>query len=247
VKPTPEQLHSLLVRRQSVLAEEHQRLAHRLEEEINQKLNLLALQLSFEPADEEALGDWKQKYQEWSLAVNELCQSARQITEDLQPRQLDQAGLTAWLQWHARTHGSDLRVSFTPPGQTIPLPPAIAAELVTLCRELLTQLYPRIGASHVDIQTEQSDGLFWLRLLGDDNGFGLKSDDERDLDVLSLHERVTRMGGSVQLSTAPGSGTSILLSFQAASPLVPAPQPGAGSYKLEDSPCPSQGHGSAYP
>ncbi len=218
-----------------------------MEEEINQKLNLLALQLSFEPADEEAPGDWKQKYQEWSSTVNDLCQSARQITDELQPRQLDQAGLTAWLQWHARTHGTDLRVSFSPPGQIIPLPPAIAAELVSVCRELLTQLYPRIGASRVDIQTEQSDGLFWLRLLGDDNGFGQKSDLERDLDVLSLHERVTRMGGSVQLSTAPGSGTSILLSFQAATPSVPAPQAGDGSHKLEDSPCPSQGHGSAYP
>jgi len=165
--------------------------------------------------------------------VSDLCQSARQITDELQPRLLDQLGLMAVLQWYARTHGTDLRFSFTPPCQAIPLPPRIAAELFTICRELLTQLYPRIGASHVDIQAEEADGLFWLHLMGDDNGFGRTSDPERDLDILSLHERVTRMGGSVQLYTAPGSGTSILLSFQAAAPAVPEPQPERSSQLVE--------------
>jgi signal transduction histidine kinase len=233
VKPSPDQLNSLLVRRQSLLAEQHQRLARRVHDEITQKLTLLALQLSFESTEEESPPEWKQKCRDWSATVNDLCQSARQITDELQPRLLDQVGLMAVLQWYARTHGTDLRFSFTPPCQAIPLPPGIAAELFTICRELLTQLYPRIGASHVDIQAEEADGLFWLHLMGDDNGFGRTSDPERDLDVLSLHERVTRMGGSVQLSTAPGSGTSIVLSFKASVPAVPAPQPGHSPEMVE--------------
>ena len=232
MKPSPDQLNLLLVRRQSLLAEQHQRLAHRIHDEITQKLTLLALQLSFDSTDEESPPEWKQKCQEWSAMANDLRQSVREITDELQPRLLDQLGLMAVLQRDARTHGTDLRFSFTPPCKAIPLPAGIAAELFTICRELLTQLYPRIGASHVDIQAEQSNGLFWLRLLGDDNGFGRKSDPERDLDILSLHERVTRMGGSVQLSTAPGSGTSILLSLPSLCPwpsgAATGPQPGNG-------------------
>lgn len=224
MKTTPDQLKSLLARRQFLLAEQNQRLAHRMHDEISQKLTLLALQLSFEATDGMAPPAWKEKCQEWSGLVSELCQSAREINDELQPRLLDQLGLTAVLQWYARTHGTDLRFSFTPPCKAIALPPGIAAELFTICRELLTQFYPRIGASHVDIQTEESDGLFWLHLRGDDNGFGRKSDSERDLDVISLNERVSRMGGSVQLATAPGSGTSIILSFQSSALADPAPR-----------------------
>jgi signal transduction histidine kinase len=208
----PQQLELLLARRQATTAEIHQRLAHRIHDEISEKLTILALQLSLEAGNEIAV-DWKEKCNEWSKVVIELCHSAREINDELQPRLLDQLGLTAGLQWYARKHGTEMNLSFTPPCEGIPLPPEIATELFTVCRELLTQLYPRIKAKHVDIQAEESDGLFWLHFRGDDNGFGRKADPERDLDILSLQERVRRMGGSLQLATAPGSGTSIVLSF----------------------------------
>ena len=208
----PQQLELLLARRQATTAEMHQRLAHRIHDEISERLTLLALQLTLE-AGNESSPDWKDKCTEWSKVVIELCHAAREINDELQPRLLDQLGLTAGLQWFARKHGTELNLTFTPPCEGIPLAPALASELFTVCRELLTQLYPRIKAKHVDIHAEESDGLFWLHFRGDDNGFGKKADAERDLDLLSLQERIRRMGGSLQLATAPGSGTSIVLSF----------------------------------
>lgn len=203
MNPSPDQLRALLARRQSVVAEQHQRLARKIHDEVSQKLTILALQLSFEASGSNNASDWPQKCHDWSTLVIGLCRSVREINDDLQPRILEELGLSAVLEWYARTHGTDLRFSFTPPSHEIPLPPGVAAELFIVCRELLTQLFPRIGATHVHIKAEQSDGLLWLHLRGDDNGFGRKTDPERDLDVLSLHERVMRLGGSVQLATAP--------------------------------------------
>ena len=66
------------------------------------------------------------------------------------------------------------------------------------------------GAKHVDVRLEQDAAGVLLEVRDDGRGFDPGGDFPGHLGLKSMHERVTRLGGSFVVESAPGEGTRLV-------------------------------------
>jgi len=142
--------------------------------------------------------------------VIEIGQTVRDISDVLQPKVVEEFGLVAGLQWYASSLNEEVRCTFMPPEREVVLPPGVGRELFGICWEVITSIFRPETTSHVDIQVRQTDGILTIHLHGNDKQ-GHGGDPERELDVMSITERLLRLGGTVEVNCEPGSGTTVTL------------------------------------
>lgn len=147
----------------------------------------------------------------WASMVVEIGQTVRDVTDVLQPKVVEEFGLVAGLQWYASSLNEEVRCTFTPPEREVVLPPGVGRELFGICWEVITSIFRPESTSHVDIQVRQVDGILNIYLHGNDKDGSRAGNLERELDVMSITERLLRLGGTVEVNCAPGSGTTVTL------------------------------------
>lgn len=210
------QIRALLARQQVLNQQQHKRLARRIHDEISQKLTLLALQVSLASSDNTPPTNWAAKCQDWARLAMELGQSMREITNELQPRILDQLGLTAALRWLAQSLSKDIRCVVLAPSEDISLPPFAANELFGICREIIADMLIPAGVVCVEIELEEKDGMARLHVRANDNGLGSELINEKTLDAIAIHERLLCLDGTAESSYSSDSGSEVTLSVPAA-------------------------------
>ena len=112
--------------------------------------------------------------------------------------------------------------------------PQVAANLVAVLRESLSNVARHAHATHVDVDITTDDEAVQLRVR--DNGAGLPSVPTLVGQGLeNLRDRARRLGGTAQILTAPGSGTTVIwrvrmrgLGGDAPAPVGAAPDPTRG-------------------
>mgnify|MGYP001550893334 CR=1 FL=1 len=90
-------------------------------------------------------------------------------------------------------------------------------------QEALTNVSKHSGATRVDIELSLDSGVLTLEI--HDNGRGIAPADlskERSFGIRGLHERAATVGGWVDLSSAPGEGTSLILTVPLAQDAIDA-------------------------
>jgi signal transduction histidine kinase len=152
-----------------------------------------------------------EKCKAWTALVLEIGQVVREITDILQPKVVEEFGLVAGLQWYANSLNESVRCTFTPPEREVVLPPGVGRELFGICWEVTTSVFRPENTSDVDIQVRQTHGTLTIKLHGNDKGCNGLGNPERELDVMSVSERLLRLGGTVTVSRVAGSGTTITL------------------------------------
>ena len=152
-----------------------------------------------------------EKCKSWGTMVVEIGQALREITDILQPKVVEEFGLVAGLQWYANSLNEEVRCTFTPPERDVVLAPGMGRELFGVCWEVITSIFRPETTSHVDIQVRQTDGTLTIHLHGNDKQGAPSGDPERELDVISISERLLRLGGTVEVNCAPGCGTAVIL------------------------------------
>src|SRR5271168_1782061 len=130
------QARSLLERQQLLNQQQHKQLARKINDEVSQKMTLLALQLSLASSENSPPENWAVNCKDWAGLVMELGQSVREITNELQPRIFDEFGLADALRWFANSSAKDLCCccTFTAPNEDVSLEPFAANELFGICR-----------------------------------------------------------------------------------------------------------------
>ena len=136
-----------MARQQLLNQQQHKHLARRIHDEISQKMTLLALQLSLASSDETAPEDWATKCKDWAALVMELGQSIRDITNELQPKMVDEFGLASACAGSRRLRPPMSRCAIVAPAKDIALSPFAANELFALCRDIVTEILAPAGAS----------------------------------------------------------------------------------------------------
>jgi len=211
-------VRALLARQQLMNQREHKRLARRIHDEISQKMTLLALQISLASSEKSPPANWAVKCKDWANLVMELGQSIRSVTNELQPRILDEFGLVAALRWFAQASAGDICCTFIAPQEDIPLAPFAANELFGVCREIVTDiLVPDV--SRVEIALEEKEGTVRLHLRADDNGLARELITETALDGIAAHDWLLWVDGSVELSHS-AEGSVVTLSVPSVRPLA---------------------------
>ena len=216
------QVRTLLERQQLLNRQQHKRLARKIHDEINQKMTLLALQLSMMSSDDTPPENWAGTCKDWASLVMELGQSVREITNELQPRIVNEFGLTDALRWFAQCSAKDLccYCSFMAPNENISLEPFAANELFGICREIVADIFVPAGVARVEIELEEVEGAVRLHLRANDDELGQERIDEEALEDIAINERLLCLEGTAELNYSADTGSVITLSVPANQPMA---------------------------
>ncbi len=216
-----EQVHAArerlqLLSQQLVEAQEAERrhIARELHDEIGQtltavKINLQAMQRLSDAALTTPLAESVE-------IVEQAIQQVRNLSLDLRPSMLDDLGLVATLRWYldrqAKWAGFAAQFIANPPDMQLP------SNLETVCfrlvQEALTNVLRHAQAQWVQVELQQHETELELLIRDDGLGFEVETTLERvaygtGLGLLGMQERVTLLGGRLELHSAPGRGTRI--------------------------------------
>jgi chemotaxis family two-component system sensor kinase Cph1 len=155
-----------------------------------------------------------------AMAVDTLVErgniAVRSLAAQLAPAVLHELGLPPALEWLAEEIERTFRivVSITDDGSAKPLAPPVRSILYRAVRELLINVakHARTDTATVAIQCE--DGRVVLKVSDPGIGFDISATPgsaRRPLGLISLRERLSYIGGTFELHTSPGSGTTVIL------------------------------------
>ncbi|HKR58872.1 MAG TPA: chemotaxis protein CheB [Pyrinomonadaceae bacterium] len=205
----------------STQEEERRRLARELHDQLGQQLTSLRLRL-------ESLKNGNNK--DHNAAIDELEGIVKQLDADvdflaweLRPLALDELGLETALanyvaQWSER---STIPVGFHSAGlDEQRLAPEIESNFYRIAQEALNNCAKHSKCKHVDVIIERRENDAVLIIEDDGIGFDTQADSQgsRVMGLVGMHERAIVMGGTFEVESAPGKGTTIFVRVPFTSP-----------------------------
>jgi len=205
----------LLRRVISAQEEERRRLARELHDETCQKLAALGIHLDAALASEAPAVRREQLADARALAAQTV-EDVHAVIFDLRPSVLDDLGLLPAIRWYAARKleplGIAVRCEFDEIDER--LAPEVETSVFRAVQEAINNVARHSRAENVVIEATARDG--WIEVQVEDDGIGFEpaetsapSESGRGLGLLGLHERIELAGGSVQIESTPGDGTSV--------------------------------------
>ncbi len=218
-KIAEEEIHHLSRRLIEVSEEEKKRLAADLHDEFGQALTSLHFDLeALQASLSDEFTEQKQRCGGLLQRVEMLADSVRKTTSYLRPDLLDHLGLVPTLEWFIHEFNvrrPDIRTEFEALGLKKRLTQQIEIVLYRIFQECLTNISKHAKATHVEIMLTYSHPrvIFTIR----DNGIGYETSPQpasaagpaRGIGLLSMRERVASCGGTLDITSIPGKGTTI--------------------------------------
>jgi two-component system, NarL family, sensor histidine kinase DevS len=204
---------------------ERRRMAHELHDEAGQLL--ASVHLALETTISGLPPQWREGFHQVRSHLDAIETQLRRLAHELRPTILDDLGLLPALQGLAhrvaeRT-GLCIHMDSALQGR---LEPAVETALYRILQEGLTNITKHAAATHVDLQLWRDDERVHGLLRDDGRGFAVEpmrgQTGPRGLGLLGIQERLEALGGTLQISSAPGQGTTLQITLPAA-----APAPGA--------------------
>ena len=190
---------------------ERARLARELHDETGQALTsiLLGLKPLEQTAGTEDAHEAVASLRE--LVVGTL-QSVRRLAVELRPSALDDFGLVTAVERLTESfrEQSGLRVDLETNLGDERLPSEAETTLYRVIQEALTNVVKHAGAERVSILLQRKDGAVVAVVEDDGAGFDPGSTREDALGLAGMRERVSLVGGRLQIETAPGAGTTLV-------------------------------------
>jgi len=213
-----QRLSALSRRLLDVQEQERRRLARDLHDDIGQALTALKIQLeSFARTGDGAL---RRRLEDCAATTAHALERVRQLSLSLRPLQLDDLGLVAALRSHLDRQAELGRL--VPHFNAEDAPAYVSPESETACfrvaQEAINNVLRHARAAHLWVRLSTADGRLALSVRDDGAGFDLDVARRRasagdSLGVVSMEERVALVGGSLELRSAPGEGTTLLATF----------------------------------
>jgi signal transduction histidine kinase len=201
--------------------DERKRVARELHDDLGQALGALALQT--EAIEQLIDSDTEGAINQLNLTRDLITDTTDRMYElilALRPSTLDDLGLVAALQSHAERFlsGSGITFEINAAGLNSRLEPEMETALYRIYQEALNNVRRHSGAKRVSITMTMQDGFLKSEIQDDGRGFDLRrldsdEDSPHGLGLLGIKERVSQLGGNVEIITIPGNGTLIRLRF----------------------------------
>jgi signal transduction histidine kinase len=204
---------------------ERRRLAVDLHDGLSQTIALVQLKLR---ALREITGDSaRSSLDELEELVKQANRASRSISFELSPPVLHDFGLEPAVQWlveHIQTRYG-IEITLKNDGQPKPSDEKTRVILFRSIRELLINAAKHAHARRVLVSLERDDKRLSVTVEDDGVGMEPKAMYVKGSGLFSIHERLSHVGGSMHIESAPGRGTSIRLS----SPCTESHQPASES------------------
>jgi PAS domain S-box-containing protein len=200
--------------------QERRRVAVGVHDDIGQKLVLAKLELQ-SLQTQVTTGPTTEALSRICTLIDETMQEARTLAFDLSNPVLYEVGFDAAVEsWLARQikEVSGIDYTFTTRHGRVKLGTDTEIMLFRIVRELLTNVVKHAQASRIDVTIENDSSR--VRIIVTDNGVGFDTghldwDTERSagLGLFSVRERMEYLDGTLDLQSAPGQGTTVILSL----------------------------------
>jgi signal transduction histidine kinase len=191
--------------------EERSRIAREIHDGIAQSIYMLTLNL--EKAAEVASGDQKLRERLGKLVglAKETLLEVRHYIFDLKPLLSGDVGLTSTIQGQIREFGtvSGLPVQLEVEGEERKVPLAVGSSLYRIAQEALANVYRHAEASAIDVRLAFCADSVSLEVQDNGRGFSVGSASAGSRGLRNIHQRAGELGGSVEIASAPGEGTSV--------------------------------------
>lgn len=202
----------------SAQEEERKRIARELHDETSQALVALMMSIdsaAAEPGEE----DNRKRFEQMKELVANTLDGVHGIIYDLRPSLLDDLGLQAAIRWYGETRLEALGINFSfhLSGAEIRLPGDMETVLFRAVQEAITNIVRHAEAENVEIRLDFREKGVSVTVEDNGRGFDLESitnaQGRRDggLGLLGMRERVSLLGGALQISSRPGGGAKIAI------------------------------------
>ena len=187
---------------------ERARIARELHDDISQQLALLTMDLEVLAGSAENEGE--QLAHESLSRVHGIAKSVHDLSHRLHPTKLRLIGLVAALQSLEReVTRAGMAVTFTHDNVPASLPPELTLCLYRIVQEALQNALRYSNARIVAVQlTGGPEGLS-LTIADDGVGFDVDARYGKGLGLISMHERLEAVGGTLEIRSKPGAGTRL--------------------------------------
>jgi len=194
---------------------ERRKLASDLHDDAGQLLSLASLKLRALGTDDRGAIDARIREVEEILA--EARRRVSSLSFELSPPLLHDVGLVAAAQWLAEDLGRRYGLVVTVIGrEELELDEGTSVTLFRAMREFLINVTKHAGVTEARVRIGREGSM--ARVTVEDAGVGFRSQAEtRGFGLLALRERLSQLGGSLDIASVPGGGTKIV----ASAPLAP--------------------------
>jgi signal transduction histidine kinase len=199
--------------------EERKRIARELHDDTTQSLIALSRRMeALLTSDERLSASVSRRIEELQHATLDVIQQVRRFSQDLRPSILDDLGLLPTLkELTTELNRQDgLRAEFRFIGQERRLSTDVELTLFRIAQEALNNVRKHAQASYVVTTVEMSDSA--VRMMIEDDGKGFKPPTLTDhpasankLGLIGMQERARLLGGLLQVDSAPGRGTKVIV------------------------------------
>ncbi|HWA37830.1 MAG TPA: PAS domain S-box protein [Burkholderiales bacterium] len=225
VRSARERLQALSDQLLRVQENERASLARELHDEFGQSLTAMKLQLQMLAQGAPSAG-----LEDCIALADHVLGQVRTLSLELRPPQLDALGLEAALRAHTArlAQQTGRAIAFEASSPLPKLTGARAAACFRIAQEALTNMVRHSGPSGARVALGCGDGV--LELVVSDDGAGFDVAQKRagalkggSLGLLSMEERANMLGGTLEIASRPGAGTTV----SARIPLQPDMEPAA--------------------
>ena len=202
-----------------VQEEERRRISRELHDDIGQ--SLVALDIGLHRLESGVAGPKRAILDECIAVAADVREKLREISVDLHPPHLDQLGLQDALRWlvsrHADLTGVPIECRFAGVDD-LHIAPAVEAACYRICQEALSNATRHARARRITVDLEAGDGQLVARVADDGSGFDRAAQQDAlltsgSLGLISMEERARLAGGRFDVSSAPGTGTTVSAVF----------------------------------
>ena len=189
---------------------ERNRIANDLHDSLGGTLS--ALKLQFENVVLKNSKTEASKFDNISVLIDGACSEVREIARNLKPASLENIGLEAAVRdlinkYNANT---DVEISFNSYVEDIELDYETKLNMYRIIQELLNNVMKHAKATEVDVQLSKSSQELIINV--EDNGEGFNINwVKKGLGLDSMQSRVNVLKGDLNIDTAPGRGTSVIV------------------------------------
>jgi signal transduction histidine kinase/ligand-binding sensor domain-containing protein len=215
-------MHVLRMRRQfSLLVGERARLSREVHDTLLQSMFGYALQFDalaqLVPESDPNLRGYLARLRH---QVEDDIRDARQSIWNLRSPRLEVNDLPSTLEEAAKhaVASTGLELAFDVTGSPHRAPPHIEEQLLRIGREAVFNVVRHAHASHVHVLLDYAQNGITLTVVDDGRGFDAETQPQVDghFGLMTMRERAESAGGSLQVQTKPGSGTTVIVTAPAA-------------------------------
>jgi signal transduction histidine kinase len=204
---------SALRRLNETLENEIKRIAHAVHDEAGQLV--VAARLAVSEVAHDLSPSLQARLQDVGTILDQVEKQLRRLSHELRPTILDDLGLVPALQFLA--DGVSKRTKLTIRVESSLEGRHAAADVETalyrVVQEALTNVTKHSSAKNVDIQLTRDTGTLHCKVRDDGVGFNVPEvfsrKGQKGLGLVGIRERLSAVGGMVEINSAPGQGTEL--------------------------------------